>query len=195
MTDQLDMSLPVARVNTRDNIRLAVSASIASGISHLGSTMMPFQTNSLIEGFHISASAAGMFGFLEISSLSVAMLMVLPFLGFPIHGRLAFGGGVGRYHGPDHDLYGAVFGAFPVELLHIEWMWLWRHIFSIHCTSIGHQESGSHLFYKLWRRRGGDCNNCNDSRVDDYMVWSARPVHEHYPGYSRSHAVSDFPWA
>ncbi|AHI24060.1 hypothetical protein BGC31_00430 [Komagataeibacter xylinus] len=54
--------------------------------------MMPFQTNSLIEGFHISASAAGMFGFLEISSLSVAMLMVLPFLGFPIHGRLAFGG-------------------------------------------------------------------------------------------------------
>ncbi|KON65827.1 hypothetical protein KOEU_05140 [Komagataeibacter europaeus] len=82
----------ISSSSTRDNIRLAVSASIGSGISHLGSTMMPFQTNSLIEGFHISASAAGMFGFFEISSLSLAMLMVVPFLGAPIHGRLAFGG-------------------------------------------------------------------------------------------------------
>ncbi|NVN09888.1 MFS transporter [Nguyenibacter vanlangensis] len=50
---------------------------------------MPFQISALIERFHLSASNAGWFGFFEIVSLSVAMILAMPLLGHLSHNARA----------------------------------------------------------------------------------------------------------
>lgn len=81
--------LDQAAVATPTDLRLVIGACIASGVSHLGSSTMPFQISALIDRFHISASSAGMFGFFEILSLSIAMVAMLPLLRRLSYGRRA----------------------------------------------------------------------------------------------------------
>ncbi|MFT8990347.1 MAG: hypothetical protein ABF959_08475 [Gluconobacter albidus] len=60
----------------RQLLLLALGLSICSGCAYLGSSVMPFQIDALMSGLHQSASRAGMFGFFEIMSFAVFMVVL-----------------------------------------------------------------------------------------------------------------------
>lgn len=69
----------------RSVLVLAMGASICSGCAHLGSSIMPFQIDALMTGLHQSASLAGVFGFFEIFSFALFMLLLSRvFLALPV---------------------------------------------------------------------------------------------------------------
>lgn len=55
-----------------------VAACVGAGIAHLGTSTMPFQVGALMDGYKLSASAAGVFGFFEVGALALSMLLISP---------------------------------------------------------------------------------------------------------------------
>lgn len=55
---------------------LIVAMIVGSGVSHLGTSTLPFQIGALIDGRGLSASEAGLFGFFEVGALAATMILV-----------------------------------------------------------------------------------------------------------------------
>lgn len=49
---------------------------VGSGLSHLGTSTMPFQVGAVVDAAHRSATEAGLFGFFEVSALAVGMIAI-----------------------------------------------------------------------------------------------------------------------
>jgi predicted MFS family arabinose efflux permease len=62
----------------RRYLGLVLAIVVGSGISHLGTSTMPFQIGALMDGRGLTASAAGLFGFFEIGALAATMILLSP---------------------------------------------------------------------------------------------------------------------
>lgn len=60
------------------SIAILIAAAVGLGVAHLGTSTMPFQIGALMDGAGLSASRAGLFGFFEVASLSLTMLLIAP---------------------------------------------------------------------------------------------------------------------
>ncbi|GBQ69773.1 hypothetical protein GLUCOINTEAF2_0203114 [Komagataeibacter intermedius AF2] len=60
----------------RNILLLSLGLSVCSGFAYLGSSVMPFQIDALMTGLHQSASRASLFGFFEIMSFAVFMIVL-----------------------------------------------------------------------------------------------------------------------
>lgn len=56
------------------NLMIAVCA--GAGLAHIGTSAMPFQIGTLMDGTHRSSAQAGAFGFVEIGALALSMILV-----------------------------------------------------------------------------------------------------------------------
>jgi predicted MFS family arabinose efflux permease len=61
-------------MNRRLTLMIAVCAGAA--LAHIGTSAMPFQIGALIDGTRLSAAQAGIFGFVEVGALALAMIIV-----------------------------------------------------------------------------------------------------------------------
>lgn len=69
------MSLP------RPSLRLTLfvlAVAVGNAVAHMCTSAMPLQIGALIDGFHFSATAAGIFGFFQVGSLAVSMILFSP---------------------------------------------------------------------------------------------------------------------
>ncbi len=71
-----------------------LSASLASGAAHLGTSTMPFQIGALMGSAGYTGRLAGLYGFFVVSSLALVMLLIAPVIHRTRPERLAVGGGV-----------------------------------------------------------------------------------------------------
>lgn len=68
------------RGNWMGALALAAAVCAGSGLSHVGTSAMPFQVGALIDATRISASQAGLFGFVEICAYALSMILVSPWV-------------------------------------------------------------------------------------------------------------------
>lgn len=59
---------------------LGLAVCVGSGLSHIGTSTMPFQIGALIDGAGASSSQAGLFGFLEVGALAISMILISPWV-------------------------------------------------------------------------------------------------------------------
>lgn len=73
--ETLTKDSPAGISRGRANVTLVFAASVAEGISHLGSTTAPFQITALLERFHLMKSTAGLYSFFEIVVMALMMAL------------------------------------------------------------------------------------------------------------------------
>ena len=59
-------------------ISLIFAVAVGNAVAHLCTSAMPLQIGSLIDGFHLSATAAGVFGFFQVGTLAIGMILFAP---------------------------------------------------------------------------------------------------------------------
>jgi len=59
-------------------IALVLAVGIGNGLAHFGTSSMPFQVGAVMDGRHLSATQGGIFGFFEVGSLALIMLVLSP---------------------------------------------------------------------------------------------------------------------
>lgn len=59
---------------------LALAAAIGNAIGHTGTSTMPFQIGALIDDQGLSASNAGLFGFVQVAVFAASMVLIAPFV-------------------------------------------------------------------------------------------------------------------
>ncbi len=57
---------------------LILAVAVGSAIAHLCTSALPFQVGSLIDGFGLSATGAGLVGFFQVGALAVSMILFSP---------------------------------------------------------------------------------------------------------------------
>lgn len=55
---------------------LILAVSVGAGLAHLGTSTMPFQIGAVMDGAGMSAAQSGLFGFCEVASLALAMIVI-----------------------------------------------------------------------------------------------------------------------
>ena len=64
----------------RQGLLLAAGLIVGLGLAHMGTSTMPFQIGALVDGFGISNDESGLFGFVEVGSISLALILVSPWV-------------------------------------------------------------------------------------------------------------------
>jgi|GEM_PF-1334815 len=64
-----------ANDNTARTLTLILAVAVGSAVSHICTSAMPLQIGSLIDGFGMSATDAGLVGFFQVASLAVTMIV------------------------------------------------------------------------------------------------------------------------
>ena len=59
-------------------VSLVFAVAVGNAVAHLCTSAMPLQVGALIDGFHLSATAAGVFGFFQVGALAVGMILFAP---------------------------------------------------------------------------------------------------------------------
>jgi hypothetical protein len=59
---------------------LIIAVCVGTGLSHVGTSTMPFQVGALIDGTGISSSQAGLFAFCQVGALAFGMILVSPWI-------------------------------------------------------------------------------------------------------------------
>jgi len=57
---------------------LAIAVAVASAVAHLCTSALPFQVGSLIDGYGLSATKAGLVGFFQVGALALSMIVFSP---------------------------------------------------------------------------------------------------------------------
>lgn len=57
-------------------LSLIIAVCAGAGLAHIGTSAMPFQIGTLMDGTHRSSAQAGAFGFVEIGALALSMILV-----------------------------------------------------------------------------------------------------------------------
>lgn len=83
-----------AQQSPNAGVAVMISASLAAGVAHLGTSTMPFQIGALMDGAGYSASLAGTYGFFVVASLALVMLLISPVIHRMRPELLAVAGGV-----------------------------------------------------------------------------------------------------
>ena len=68
--------LSVGAPSFMDRLGILLAVCVGSGLAHVGTSTMPFQIGTLIDGSHRSRSQAGVFGFLEVGALALGMMLI-----------------------------------------------------------------------------------------------------------------------
>lgn len=75
MAEDETMALP--RPSLRFTL-FVLAVAVGNAVAHMCTSAMPLQVGALIDGFHLSATAAGIFGFCQVGSLAVSMILFSP---------------------------------------------------------------------------------------------------------------------
>lgn len=57
---------------------LVFAVAVGNAVAHLCTSAMPLQVGALIDGFRLSATAAGLFGFFQVGALALGMILFAP---------------------------------------------------------------------------------------------------------------------
>jgi len=62
----------------KGQIGLVVAVSVSNTVAHLCTSALPFQVGALIDGYHFSATSAGLIGFFQVGALAASMILFSP---------------------------------------------------------------------------------------------------------------------